>query len=158
MFGRPKGGQSTRHLFVGNCGPGVGLDRAAISQIFSEFGPATIVVPEQQHNPRSAFIFVTYTAIAHATAALEALNQKVCAAAGDRLLTVKYADLKKDKVTSKLHPRLLLYVYILQQWAMQELVAEQHVATSTQDCPVAGLSLVPNFVSEQEEQVDLTNS
>lgn len=101
MFGRPKGGQPTRHLFVGNCGPGVGLDRAAISQIFSQFGPATVVVPEQQHNPRSAFIFVTYPAVAHATAALEALNQKVCAAAGDRLLTIKYADLKKDKVRSK---------------------------------------------------------
>ena len=98
MFGRPKGGQATRHLFVGNCGPGVGIDSAAIDQIFSEFGSATVVVPEQQQNPRSAFIFVSYPAVANATAALKALGQKTCAAAGNRLLTIKYADLKEDKV------------------------------------------------------------
>lgn len=98
MFGRPKGGQPTRHLFVGNCGPGVGIDSAAIGEIFGEFGPASVVVPEQQQNPRSAFIFVSYPTVAHATAALEALDQQVCAAAGQRLLAIKYADLKKDKV------------------------------------------------------------
>lgn len=38
---------------------------------------------------------------------------------------------------------------------VQELTEAQHIATSTDGCPVAGLSLVPDFVSEQEEQVQL---
>lgn len=98
MFGRPKGGQPTRHLFVGNCGPSVGIDRAAISQIFCEFGPAEIVVPEQQQNPRSAFVFVSYRTAQHAAAALAALNGKASPAASGRVFTLKYADLRKDKV------------------------------------------------------------
>ena len=98
MFGRPKGGQPTRHLFVGNCGPSVGIDRAAVNQIFTEFGPAEVVVPEQRQNPRSAFVFVSYPTAEHAAAALGALDGKANPAAAGRVFTLKYADLKKDKV------------------------------------------------------------
>lgn len=99
MFGRVKGGKPTRHLFVGNCGPGVGIDRQALEAVFGEFGKATVVLPEAQQNPRSAFIFVTFEREAEATAALAALNGRPCASAGGRSFAVKYADLKKDQVS-----------------------------------------------------------
>ena len=98
MFGRPKGGKPTRHLFVGNCGPGVGIKRQAIEAIFLHFGKATVILPETQQNPRSAFVFVTFDCEAEATAALAALDGKPCASAGGRTFTIKYADLKKEQV------------------------------------------------------------
>lgn len=98
MFGRPKGRKPTRHLFVGNCGPGVGIDRQALEAVFGEFGKATVIIPEAQQNPRSAFIFVTFECEAEATAALAALNGKPCASTGGRTFAIKYADLKKDQV------------------------------------------------------------
>ena len=98
MFGRPKGGQPTRHLFVGNCGPGVGIDRQAVEAVFAKFGKATVILPEAQQNPRSAFVFVTFNCEAEATAALAALNGKPCASTGGRIFTIKYADLKREQV------------------------------------------------------------
>ena len=99
-FGRPKAGQPTRHLFVGNCGPHVGIERDQLAHIFTQFGAAEIVIPEQQQIPRSAFIFVTYPRQEDATAAVEALDGRPCACADDRVFTVKYADLKQKQVTS----------------------------------------------------------
>ena len=96
-FSRPKGGQHTRHLFVGNCGPSVGVDGGTLQQIFCEYGTATVVIPEQQQNPRSAFVFVTYSNAEEASAALSALNDRPCAAAGGRYFNIKYADLKKEQ-------------------------------------------------------------
>lgn len=98
MFGRPKGGRPTRHLFVGNCGPGVGVDAEALESIFSQFGTARVIVPEHQENPRSAFVFATFDNEDEATAALLSLNGRPCESAGGRKLTVKYADLKKEPV------------------------------------------------------------
>ena len=98
MFGRPKGGKPTRHLFVGNCGPGVGITRQAVEAVFREFGKATLIIPETQQNPRSAFVFVTFDCETDATAALKALNGRPCASTGGRTFTVKYADLKKEQV------------------------------------------------------------
>ena len=98
MFGRPKGGKPTRHLFVGNCGPGVGIDAEALENIFKQFGTARVIVPEHQENPRSAFVFATFDNEDEATAALLSLNGRPCASAGGRKFTVKYADLKKEPV------------------------------------------------------------
>lgn len=98
MFGRPKGGKPTRHLFVGNCGPGVGIDRQALEALFADFGKATVLIPETQQNPRSAFVFVTFDCEAEATAALDSLNGKPCPSTGGRTFTIKYADLKKEQV------------------------------------------------------------
>ena len=98
MFGRPKDGGPTRHLFVGNCGPSVGTDQAALEALFQEFGSAKVIVPEQQQNPRSAFVFVTFGGQDEARAALLSLSDRPCAAAGGRTLTIKYAYLKKEPV------------------------------------------------------------
>ncbi len=100
MFGKPKGGQPTRHLFVGNCGPSVGVDQKTVTQLFGQYGTATVTVPEQKQNPHSAFVFVSYANIEEATAALSALNDKPCAQAHGRRFVIKHADLKKDQVVS----------------------------------------------------------
>jgi len=98
MFGKPKGGQPTRHLFVGNCGPSVGVDQETVTQLFGQYGTAIVTVPEQ--NPHSAFVFVSYDNIEEANAALSALNNKPCAQAQGRRFVIKHADLKKDQVVS----------------------------------------------------------
>lgn len=98
MFGRPKGAKPTRHLFVGNCGPAVGTSRDTLEAVFAEFGKATVILPETQQNPRSAFVFVTFDCEAEATAALAALHGASCASNGGRTFTIKYADLKKEQV------------------------------------------------------------
>lgn len=98
MFGKPKGGQPTRHLFVGNCGPSVGVDQELVTQIFGQYGTATVTVPEQKQNPHSAFVFVSYANVEEATAALSALNDNPCARAHGRRFVIKHADLKKDQV------------------------------------------------------------
>ena len=98
MFGRPKSGQATRHLFVGNCGPGVGIDRQALEAVFGQFGKATVIIPETQQNPKSAFVFVTFECVAEATAALDSLNGNPDTSTGGRTFTIKYADLKKEQV------------------------------------------------------------
>lgn len=97
MFGRSKNGKPTRHLFVGNCGPGVGIGKQALEAVFGEFGKATVIIPENQQNPRSAFVFVTFDCEEAATAALASLNGKPCASTGGRTFTIKYADLKKEQ-------------------------------------------------------------
>ncbi|KAL0051627.1 hypothetical protein WJX82_010933 [Trebouxia sp. C0006] len=129
MFGKPKGGQPTRHLFVGNCGPSVGVGQEAVTQLFGQYGTATVTVPEHKQNPHSAFVFVSYANIEEATAALSALNNKPCAQAHGRRFVIKHADLKKDQEKS-----------------------QRPVAVSTQDCTVPGLTLIQDFVSEEEEQ------
>lgn len=100
MFGKPKGGQPTRHLFVGNCGPSVGVGQEAVTQLFGQYGTATVTVPEHKQNPHSAFVFVSYDNIEEATAALSDLNNKPCAQAHGRRFVIKHADLKKDQVVS----------------------------------------------------------
>lgn len=98
MFGRPKGGGPTRHLFVGNCGPSVGDDKEALEALFGKFGNVSVIVPEHQQNPRSAFVFVTFDEEIEASKALDCLNCKPVGSAGGRKLTIKYADLKKQQV------------------------------------------------------------
>ncbi|KAL0030888.1 hypothetical protein WJX77_011841 [Trebouxia sp. C0004] len=129
MFGKPKGGQPTRHLFVGNCGPSVGVDQETVTKLFGQYGTATVTVPEQKQNPHSAFVFVSYANVEEAIAALSALNDKPCAQAHGRRFVIKHADLKKDQEKN-----------------------QRPVAITTQDCTVPGLTLVKDFVSEEEEQ------
>ncbi|KAA6429599.1 MAG: tRNA methyltransferase 9 [Trebouxia sp. A1-2] len=129
MFGKPKGGQPTRHLFVGNCGPGVGVDQETLTQLFGQYGTATVTVPEEKQNPHSAFVFVSYGNTEEAIAALSALNNKPCAQAHGRRFVIKHADLKKDQEKS-----------------------QRPVALSTQDCTVPGLTLIKDIVSREEEQ------
>lgn len=97
-FGKPKPGHVTEHLFVGNCGPSVGINRDVLTELFNGFGEARLIVPEQQRNPRSAYVFVSYIRQEDATAALGALDGKACASAGNRVLSVKYADLRRKQV------------------------------------------------------------
>ncbi len=116
MFGRPKNGQPTRHLFVGNCGPSVGIDRDTLTQLFSKFGSATVTVPEQKQNPRSAFVFVTYASSDEAAAALSQLDDKPCSDADGRCFSIKYADLKKEQVGQPLQPNCKLRGLCLTIW------------------------------------------
>jgi hypothetical protein len=69
-FMRPPDARPTRALFVGNCGPAVGLNTAAIEQLFRSCGPrppADIVVPSEH----SSHVFLLYQSEVHAQAALQ---------------------------------------------------------------------------------------
>lgn len=152
MFGRPKGGRPTRHLFVGNCGPGVGIDRQALEAVFGEFGKANVIIPETQQNPRSAFVFVTFDCEGEATAALAALNGKPSASTGGKPFAIKYADLKKEQV-GRYRCRLHTAFVLCRHARVKQEALPQHVALSSSDCKVEGLTLLHDFVSEEEEKV-----
>jgi hypothetical protein len=73
-FMRPPDARPTNAIFVGNCGPAVGLDVASIEQLFRSVGaspPADIVVPSQD----SSHVFLLYQSEAQAQAALQELSQ-----------------------------------------------------------------------------------
>ena len=76
----------------------MGVDHQSLTRIFGQYGTANVTVPEQKQNPRSAFVFVTYTNAEEAAAALFALHDKPCPQAGDRRFTIKHADIRQDQV------------------------------------------------------------
>lgn len=161
MFGKPKGGQPTRHLFVGNCGPGVGVDQETLTQLFGQYGTATVTVPEEKQNPHSAFVFVSYGNTEEAIAALSALNNKPCAQAHGRRFVIKHADLKKDQVGSPWMLFKQARMLVVHDLSSHGLCATQEksqrpVALSTQDCTVPGLTLIKDIVSREEEQVPVS--
>ena len=96
MFCRPKRGSATRHLFVGNCGPAVGLTESQVQHYFECTGAEGVTIPVPAAGS-SSHVFVTYRSIAEAKAVLEALSAKPPAELGNRKLVVKYADVKADQ-------------------------------------------------------------
>lgn len=91
-FCRPRHKDPTRHLFVGNCGPSLGIDEARAVQIFSPFGPASVSLPD----PVKSHLFVSYPTAEQAANALQALNQKACPETGGRSLVIKFADVPRE--------------------------------------------------------------
>ncbi len=100
MFSKPKAGVATRHLFVGNCGPAVGLYEIKVKAYFESIGAQAVTFPASERGP-SSHVFVTFKDTAEAEAKLAALNGKPIAELGDRMLVIKFAGKKSDELDSK---------------------------------------------------------
>ncbi|CAN1306329.1 Alkylated DNA repair protein ALKBH8 homolog [Linum perenne] len=88
-FTRPKGGdeaQSSRNLYVANCGPAVGLSYDAIASAFSAYGEVTGVYAADESGTR---VIVSYGEVDSAQAALEALHGRPCDDLGGRSLHIR---------------------------------------------------------------------
>lgn len=134
MFGRSA--QPTCHLLLGNVGPGVGVQRDAIAAALSSLGCTSVQVP-QLDDKEACYVFATFASQSAAAHARELLHDKPCADLGSRTLTAKYAALKaKGRATPG------------------EASEQEHVdvCRTSEECGVPGLTLLPNFVSEAEEQ------
>ena len=97
MFSKPKSGVATRHLFVGNCGPAVGLSEIQVKAYFESTGAQAVTFPASDRGP-SSHVFVTCRDTAEAKAKLDALNGKPVSELGDRRLVIKFAGKKSDKL------------------------------------------------------------
>lgn len=89
----------TRFLFVGNCGPGVGLSPEDIHGLFRSFGAAEVVIP----NDQSTFVHVVYQHVDHAVAAHAALSDMACPSLQGRKLVVRYSDGKIEVSHACMH-------------------------------------------------------
>ena len=152
MFCKPKHLKPTKHLFVGNCGTALGLSTAPITAFFETFGACAVHAPDG-----ASHTFASFRTAEAAEEAVRALSGRPVSELGDRVLTVKYSDVKEEKVfaplpsstcNAHLHAHALTAVD-----ALLQVVEEQHVATKAEDCKIPGLLLLHDFVTEQEEQV-----
>ncbi|KAK9867667.1 hypothetical protein WJX84_002914 [Apatococcus fuscideae] len=125
MFSRPRNGETTRHLFVGNCGPAVGLGEQNCLSFLPEAGHPQVIIP----NAQASHIFVTFDDVATAEKALKVLKQLPSVATFGRSLVVHYAALKGPD------PKPAYGAYI-----------------RAEDCGVPGLSLIEDFVDPTEEE------
>ena len=100
MFCKPRPGSATRHLFVGNCGPAVGLTELQVQHYFECTGAEAVIVPAPAE-AASSHVFVTYKTVAEAEVVLRTLSAKPAAELGNRKLVVKYADQKLNQQAAK---------------------------------------------------------
>ena len=94
-FTKPRDRLPTRHLFLGNCGPAVGISEEAIELCLQQFGKVSVTVPD----PTQARVFATFEDPASAQQAAITLQQPL-AELGSRLLAVKFAALVAPGVVS----------------------------------------------------------
>lgn len=168
MFSRSA--QPTSHLLLGNVGPGVGVRRDAIAAALAPLGCINVHVP-QLDDKEACYVFATFASQSAAAHARELLHEKPCADLGGRVLTAKFAAQKsKGRVTigevrSRRYKRLVRRV--TDAGTLQKLTDDMpafaqasdqehvHVCRTSEECGVPGLTLIPNFVSEAEEQARL---
>lgn len=96
-FCKPTHSNPTRHLFIGNCGPAVGLKENDIRSIFEKFGVVeNVCISPEAHK---SYIYLTYDTVASASAALSALNgAPAIRDSARRVFVIRYADTKTIKV------------------------------------------------------------
>jgi hypothetical protein len=92
MFGRSA--QPTRHLLIGNVGPGVGQQHDAIAAVLAPLGCVNVHVP-QLSDKAACYVFASFETDSTAAAALAAVHAQPCSALGGRVLTAKYAAEKR---------------------------------------------------------------
>jgi len=161
MFCKPRPGSATRHLFVGNCGPAVGLTELQVHQYFLSTGAEAVKIPGSTQGAIS-HVFVTYKSVADAETALKVLNDEPPAELGNRKLTLKFAEKKSDKQSDKvLHYSEWSIALLLlgldfccikfNAHAAQEVTCP--VYRGADRCNIPGLGLHTSFVSPEQEQV-----
>lgn len=95
-FTSPRGrGESSLHLYVANCGPGVGLSYDAIASAFGAYGEVKGVCAADDSGTR---VVVSYHDKISAEAARKALNGHPCHDLGGRLLHIQYSVQSVTKV------------------------------------------------------------
>ena len=91
-FCKPRGNEHTRHLFIGNTGPAVGVPLAQIEAELSRFGQVQhLTAPE----PGQGRVFASFATTEDAEAVCGA-GSAIAAALGGRRLTFKYAALESE--------------------------------------------------------------
>ena len=104
MFGRSP--HPTRHLLIGNVGPGVGQQHDAIVTALAPLGCVNVRVP-QLSDKAACYVFASFETESTAAAALAAVHEQPCHALGDRVLTAKYAaEKRRSKVRGNVAPVL----------------------------------------------------
>ena len=83
---------ATRYLFVGNCGPAVGVDTSSLDALFKPLGATEVLVP----HPDASHVYVTFRDEHAAAQARLHLASPACGLAQTRHLIVKHADVKKE--------------------------------------------------------------
>ena len=78
-----------RYLFVGNCGPGVGLSRDDVEKLFSPFGPVEVDITHEQ----KSFLFLTFSSVDQAQAAMHHFTEVDT----ERRFIIRYTDVKRPK-------------------------------------------------------------
>ena len=97
MFCKPKAGESTTHLFFGNCGPAVGQSLQIIAEALGQLGiPAVdLQVPEINQGR----VYASFATHDQAAAVLEKADQ-LSDALGGRKIVLKFAALEADTEVS----------------------------------------------------------
>jgi hypothetical protein len=96
MFGKPKNNKATRHIFVGNCGPGVGVNGCSIRSFFQKFGATAVTFPDSPENV--SHVFVSFDSVEDAKQVLQTVSGKAWKELGNRALVIKYAEVREAKV------------------------------------------------------------
>lgn len=94
-FAKPRNRLPTRHLFLGNCGPAVGISEHSIKKALHDFDNLTITVPD----PTQARTFVSFANADDAKRAAELLRSPHASLA-NRPLSIKFAALVEDESVS----------------------------------------------------------
>jgi hypothetical protein len=98
MFGRST--RQTRHLLIGNLGPGVGFQHDAIAAALAPLGCSKVHVP-QLPDKAACYVFASFETEDAAAAALAAVHEQPCDALGGRVLTAKFAAEKRRSRVSR---------------------------------------------------------
>ena len=94
VFCKPKGGQQSRHLFIGNCGPAVGVSLDQISSVLASLGLAGESLAARESN--QARVYASFASTGQAAAVLQQAAQ-LSAGLGGRQLVLKYAALEPEE-------------------------------------------------------------
>lgn len=129
-----KKGESTRFLYVANCGTGVSVDLDDVKLAFEEYGEVEQVVDGNVGKGRGALVYVVFKTVEDAIKAQKGWSQKQEPSIGGRKINVQFAKV------------------MLQPELQQKSVAAVE-DPKTLDLP--GLQLFPEFVTVQEEQAML---
>ncbi|GBG83454.1 hypothetical protein CBR_g37166, partial [Chara braunii] len=131
---RPGGGSRkpvapTRHLYVANCGPGVGIEYEEVEQIFRKFGKLECVQPSLTSQSRT---YVSFIEVAAAAAAYAGLNgvEDPCSSR-KRIMHIEFAEVASDDF--KVPPPC-------------------HVCRTSDEVDIPGLFLHTDFITPEEEK------
>ena len=101
-FCKPKGGEKTSHLFLGNCGPAVGISLEQIAGVLQQLGlpAASLEAPETLQGR----VYASFGSQDQAAAVLEQAHA-LSSAFGGRQVVLKYAALEPEHGVSLDHQR-----------------------------------------------------
>ena len=94
FFAKPKGGMPTRHLFIANFGPEVGITEKECQDCLLQLGAAAFNFSDRG----SAIVYASFESVEAAVEAMAYLMSDDCQQRFDRRFVVKHADYVSEKV------------------------------------------------------------